>query len=181
MIKDIERIKELLLDKGLTKAVVNGKTPAIVLGVVLENPNIETAFDCVNSLPKLVEEKSRLEKEVEELRKERQNLLSDMKATQLRLADYEKFNKVEDAVKAKNEYIEQFNESLKACETKEGRDKLRIVQIFVNTVSCNTDANNTAFIHGLATILAGGDFSIPALMRVDAIKERDYETKPRWR
>jgi hypothetical protein len=52
-------------------------------------------------------------------------------------------------------YIDDFYKTLENCETEEGRDKLRLAQVYINTVNINTEQNNTVFIAGLADLLSG--------------------------
>lgn len=58
-------------------------------------------------------------------------------------------------------YADDFKKGLMECETAEGRDRMRMVQSFVEMTEINTDANNIAFINGLAILLSGGD--MPAM------------------
>ncbi|MBR4452403.1 MAG: hypothetical protein IKS39_11245 [Clostridia bacterium] len=55
--------------------------------------------------------------------------------------------------------IEAFNKALENCETAEGRDKLREVQVYINTTKAETKYDNTAFIAGLAEVITGGRFN----------------------
>lgn len=60
-------------------------------------------------------------------------------------------------IKEKKEYIDKFFRAVEECETPEGKDTLKKAQMFVNTVNLNTKYDNTAFIIGLASILAQGN------------------------
>lgn len=57
-------------------------------------------------------------------------------------------------IREKKEYIDKFFRAVEECETPEGKDTMKKAQMFVNTVNLNTKYDNTAFIIGLASILA---------------------------
>ena len=61
------------------------------------------------------------------------------------------------------DYIDEFHKALEACETADGRDIMRVAQMYVNSVSVDTKYDNTAYIIGLAAILSGG--------KINAIEE----------
>ena len=56
-------------------------------------------------------------------------------------------------------YIEKFERSLSECETPEGRDAMRKMQIFINNVNVETKYDNTAYIVGLSAILGNSPIS----------------------
>lgn len=90
------------------------------------------------------EEYNHAEKDLLDIRAKIQNGKSQLNARQQReLADAQA-------------YIQDFNDSLKNCETPDGRDRMRTAQMFVDTVDVNTKYDNTAFIIGLAAILTQG-------------------------
>lgn len=61
-----------------------------------------------------------------------------------------------DILQETKSYIDEFNSALEQCETAEGRDTMRLAQMFVNTVNIESAENNTAYINGLACILSNG-------------------------
>lgn len=65
-------------------------------------------------------------------------------------------------------YIEEFNKAIQECETPEARDRLKMLQMFVNTVKVDTKYDNTAFINGIASILSGVSASVDKLQKVTA-------------
>lgn len=73
-------------------------------------------------------------------------------------------------------YISAFNDSLKNCETAEWRDRMRIAQLYINSISIDTKYDNTAFIIGLGAILSGG--SIGAIDELRKINPRLAKTIP---
>lgn len=67
-----------------------------------------------------------------------------------------------------DEYIKAFNKSLEECETAEGRDRLRLAQMYVNSVNIETKYDNTAYIIGLASVISGGNIApIMALKQIN--------------
>lgn len=58
-----------------------------------------------------------------------------------------------------DEYVKEFNQSIKECETAEGRDRLKLAQMYVNSVTVDTCYDRTAFIIGLASVLSGGNIA----------------------
>lgn len=68
------------------------------------------------------------------------------------------------------EYVENFQKALMETETPEGRDAMRIAQMFINLVEIDTKYDNTAFIIGLSAILSGN--SINAMEELKAINPK---------
>jgi hypothetical protein len=54
------------------------------------------------------------------------------------------------------DYINKFNKSIRECETPEGRDAIRLAQMYIKSVDVDTKSkyDNTAYILGLASILS---------------------------
>lgn len=78
-------------------------------------------------------------------------------------------------------YIEEFNKAIQECETPEARDRLKMLQMFVNTVEVDTKYDNTAFINGIASILSGVSASVDKLQKVTAdefAQKKAYRTIP---
>ena len=68
-----------------------------------------------------------------------------------------------------------FFQAVEECETLEGKDTLKKAQMFVNTVNLNTKYDNTAFIIGLASILAQGNVApIEELRKINPDVPRCY-------
>lgn len=67
-----------------------------------------------------------------------------------------------------DEYIKAFNKSLEECETAEGRDRLRLAQMYTNSVNIETKYDQTAYIIGLASVISGGNIApIKALKQIN--------------
>ena len=61
------------------------------------------------------------------------------------------------------DYITNFNKEREKLETPEARDRLKLAQLFANSVHVKTAYDNTAYIVCLGALLSGA--------KVDAIKE----------
>lgn len=84
-------------------------------------------------------------------------------------------DRAELCIKEKKEYIDKFFQAIEECETPEGKDTLKKAQMFVNTVNLNTKYDNTAFIIGLASILAQGNVApIEELRKINPDVPRCY-------
>lgn len=144
----LDYLRDELAKRGLSKTQIESKTAAVVLDVIANTGERYTnlqgeeahASNRLYALERILEVKerelSRLEFKLNELRRE--------------MREYK-------------DYINEFNKSLLECETQEGRDAMKIAQMFVNSVDVDTKYDNTAYIIGLASILSGG--------KINAIKE----------
>ena len=54
------------------------------------------------------------------------------------------------------EYVNKMLAQLETCETEEGRDRIKLAQMYVNSVNVVTKYDNTAFTIGLSAILSNG-------------------------
>ena len=162
----LELLKEEMRKRGANKAMIESKTLPMVLDIVAETGNVYTDYK---------EQDDRLEEK--RLNLNRQSYMLDNRRRRIELDEKD----LEESVKAFNEeakaYIENFLQELKQCETAEGRDRMRIAQTFVNSVDVNTKYDNTAFIIGLASIMANGSFG--AIDELKKINPQLYRTKNR--
>lgn len=145
----LDLLREELIKRGATRQQTESKLVAMTLDVIAntgtENADVwRKEVDETEHLRKTMQEKRWLEKEIVSL----QMTLGSLERKKALLL--EKFNEV-------YAYVESFNESLNKCDTPEGRDRMRIAQMYVNTVNIDSKYDNTAFIIGLAAILTGGD------------------------
>lgn len=148
--------KELLFqelrERGLTESQIKSKAVAVVLDVIANDgtdrylnakeidDEITRATSALATLSAETRLRQRLvERNIQVLTERRNSLEKNIKAMR---AEFD-------------EYVAEFGKSLEAMETPEQRDRLRTAQIFVNSVEVRTDANNTAYIHGLALLLSG--------------------------
>lgn len=136
----IECLKQELRKLGCNKSQTESKVIPLVLGIVAGEPE-----KWVNI--------AEWQKEIEDDKKD----LADREA---RVAQEERaakalLEKAQAICKTTQDYIDSFYFTIHKAETPEGADKLRKAQMFVNSVTVETKYDNTAFIAGLASILAG--------------------------
>ena len=133
--------------RGCTKSQIDSSTAAIVLDILADSGN-----------------------KYKELWQKEEHASERLKALEGEMYNFENQSRHlrETVTKLKNEldvlmshkafcqdYIDEFNKSLEECETAEGRDALRVAQMFTNSVEINTKYDNTTYIVGLASILSG--------------------------
>lgn len=150
----IECLRQSLLNKGYTRQQTESKVVLGVLEILTEcGEQFHRQDVLLQDIKKLEFRKKRIEDAIEyaqnSQRKERENL-----------------NKIREEIRG---YINQFYEALNNCETPEGRDAMRKVQMFVNTVDIDTKYDNTAFIAALGAILAnvGGIEPLKQLKKIN--------------
>ena len=135
----LDALKTEMLSRGCSKAQIESKTVGIVLDIIA---NSGTLYQDLQAAEKRLTEINILaEKAKNAATFARANLSREMV-------------EFEETKKRYQEYIENFNESLKNCETDAARDALRTAQAFINAVDINTKYDNTAFIVGLSGILS---------------------------
>lgn len=147
----LECLREKLRERGFTKVQTENKTVLAVLEIL-------SGCDEYGNENKLL-------KEIEQLECRASRLASTCEAYSKRLevitGDIEKIKaelkEASDACyKEEKEHIDAFFKALNEAETPEARDTLRTAQMYVNSVTVDTKYDNTAFIIGLAAILAKG-------------------------
>jgi len=178
----IECLKEELLRRGCTKQQSESKVIPVVLDIFAETGDFyKTRFEQDRELEDLTKhilwltaQKQNLDSMVDRLQVEVADL-NDKKGT---LADHLKQFYLEENEQLVD-YINSFNSALKECETAEGRDRMRLAQVFVNSVEIRSKFDSTAFIHWLGAILAGDRSSGP----IEGYKKSNpklFETESRW-
>ena len=144
--------------RGMTNQQINSKVLAVALDILSDNEDL--IFEMVKDLEdKVVELKSEIRRYEEMATKAETEYLKMKK----------QFNDFEIALtnsalqiwRDSATYIAEWLESLKNCETAEGRDLMRKAQVFINSTDVNTKYDNTAYIIGLASILSGDTNSSP--------------------
>ncbi len=142
----LECLQDELVKCGFSRQQAKSKTVVATLNILAGSNGKFLEID------RLLEEESSLKIRVEDLKRQvvqiqqtRDSLVASLKREE------ESFNNDVQA------YVQRFYEALWNCETKEGRDVLRMAQLFMNTVSIDTVYDNTAFINGLASILTRGN------------------------
>lgn len=137
-------LKVKMYERGMLKSQVESKSVLAAYGILsgtetLAEDVAKMQADLMNATAETNRMRTSIERQKERLEKEKKDFLEEKKNLE--------------------EYIDEFNKSLKECETPEARDAMRTAQFLVNTVEINTDQNNTAFIYGLSMICAGKAFS----------------------
>lgn len=141
----LDLLKEEMKKRGLNQAQCDSKVAVVVLDILAET---KTAYTDLREA----------ENRVNDLRTQEYRLKARVDRLDAELIEMQKrINSAKDCewIYAP-EYIQAFYESLKECETEEGRDALKAAQMFVNTVTIDSKYDNTAFIIGLASILSQG-------------------------
>ena len=147
----LDCLRAEMKNRGMKEVQINSKVAAVVLDILANSGTKYT--DMVK------------EEEEESAR------LSELKNMVIALrheADRCKYiiKKYEDGIASQKarwqeeqEYIDRFFEELQKCETPEGRDAMRRLQIYKNEVNIETKYDNTAHIVALGAILSTGAYS----------------------
>lgn len=139
---NLESLKEEMLRRGLTKSQCNSQIAAVVLDVALNTGSFSTdEWKLKSDIKQLEEYRDKLEEELKSLRSE----------INRERTEQEKYT---DDLQA---YVDQTLKKLETFETKEGQDRFKLAQLFINTVKIKSAYDNTAFITGLAAILSSGE------------------------
>lgn len=148
----IECLKEELLKKGFTRQQTESK---ICMGVLEIVSNSSGRYTDMN---RILQEISELEKRKAKLEAMCREYTGTVSRLESRLAEIvaEVNKECDRRYKATTDAVTAFNHALEECETPEARDALKTAQTFINSVSIDTKYDNTAFIIGLASILAHG-------------------------
>lgn len=147
----LDCLREELEKRGMSKAQINSKAVAVVLDIVAQSGNKYT------EMWKSEQDVSKRERDALNTIMWAENKEKDLNA---RIEGAEPALKLCEEKKRQIEsYVSKMCEALENCETPEGRDTMRIAQMFVNTVNVDTKYDNTAYIIGLAAILSKGGIS----------------------
>ena len=136
----MEELKKEMAARGLTKAQIESKAVYVVLDIVSGDPGkYVTVYEDEQRAKKTLEAANRERMSIERLIIDNRKLVNEAARTREEIKSY----------------VDEFSKALENCDTDEGRDKLRLAQMYVNTVKVNTVYDNTAFIVGLASLLTG--------------------------
>lgn len=153
----MELLQEELINRGCTESQVNSKVLPIVLDIV-SNSNGEYT-DAAKMLAEIRADIS-----------EKKSYLQDLSCAIKRLEARSRYEceRIKEQYAECDEYIKAFNKSLEECETAEGRDRLRLAQMYTNSVNIETKYDQTAYIIGLASVISGGNIApIKALKQIN--------------
>lgn len=143
----MERLKEEMINRGCTKSQAESKAVAVVVDILAQTgTHYLQEYQESREIADLKEAAGRELSKARSIRRQAEFELQQAKQAKL---------DVESQRHSLEEYVQVFTESLKKCESAEGRDRMKAAQMYCETVTINTAYDNTAFIRGLAAILAG--------------------------
>lgn len=147
----LDCLREEMEKRGLSKVQIESKTAAVVLDIVAN------AGNKYEEIQKQETDATKRLKEIEDSIREHEK---DIEYYKRLLSKWEsEIEKARECRKHCEDYIDEFNKSISECETPEGRDAMRIAQMYVNSVNVDTKYDNTAYIIGLASILSKGNIN----------------------
>lgn len=138
-----EMLKQEMLKRGCTKAQTESKLVAIVLDIVAETGTVYTDL-----------------REAEEQMKKINNAEAALRKREKALEEAEEKFRAETG-----DYVEDFKNLLRDCETAKARDALRVAQMFTDSIDIKTAYDNAAYINGLAMLLCGQEIPKPIALR----------------
>lgn len=135
-------LKEELRGKGFTKQQIdNSKILPVVLDILSQSGNKYTEITAIEKdMKDLCKEVTLLQRDIALLNAEKDRIMQQIDRQK---TEY-------------NEYIDSFYKAIANCETAEGRDAVKIAQMFVNSVKVESKYDNTAYIIALGAILSKG-------------------------
>lgn len=142
----LELLREKLKERGCNKSTINSKAVAEALSVLSEVDSMD-------------EYKIRLDIRWGELKLDEIN--DKINWAKLQLERYENAAEgiIEDAQRKGNALImegEALKKKVLRCETPEARDRMRLAEVFKDSVKVDSKYDNTAYIRSLGAILSGG-------------------------
>ena len=144
----LDALREEMLKRGLTKTQVESKAVAVVLDILANAPDktvFQQQYEFEQAEKKMAEREAKVwrrEAELERKVRDTESWVSEQHA------------KTDREISEKYEELSRFKRELLSCETAEARDRLRMAIIYKGAVNVNTVYDNTAYIKGLAEILA---------------------------
>lgn len=154
----LDVVKEEMAKRGCHRMMIESKAVPIVLDIVAG-----TGYDYTN----LYEARDEIEKAQEEANK----AIKDAKkeAEEAKKAADEYISKLEakaEYLQESVDYINSFNKRLMECETPQGRDNMRKLQLFLNLTNyMMTPGTAPAFIVALAAIMSEKEFNVTESMK----------------
>lgn len=143
----MERLKEEMINRGCTKSQVESKAVAVVVDILAQTGT--HYLQEYQDSREIADLKAEAGRELSKARTIRRQAEFELQQAKREKDDIERHRK------SLEEYIQVFTESLKQCESAEGRDRMKAAQMFCESVTIRTAYDNTEFIKGLAAILAG--------------------------
>ena len=151
----LDCLREEMKNRGMLQSQIDSKVVPVVLDIIAGSEMKYT---------EMWKEETEETKRLSQLKKEIRSAERRLQYLEGRLSEMlrEEEKAMQDR-KHREDYIDEFNKSLEECETAEGRDAMRVAQMYVNSVDVDTKYDNTAYIIGLAAVLSRG--------KINAIKE----------
>lgn len=148
----LETLKEEMEKRGCNKAQIESKTAPIVLDIVAGSGTLYSDTKDAEAEYAVLQEKiAKEERMLQNLNDAKRRLEGELQELQSGLNE---------ASDRQLQYIRDWNEALKNCETPEARDAMRTAQVFMNSVNVDSSYDNYAFILALGAILSRNN--IPA-------------------
>lgn len=183
----IDCLKAEMVKRGCTKNQIESKIVPVVLDIIAnaEDKTVFTdLFDAEKRIESLKSEISDLEKELMREQSRLDGINSEIEG-KLPIVKTMREKRIDGIISANEEirkYCDHFKEWVSSCETPEGRDQIKKLQLFVDSVEIKTAYDNTAFIKGVAEILSSnsitGDIPEYGLKKVNPteISRKDWAT-----
>lgn len=143
----LQELRGRMYEQGLMKQSVESKAVTLAYGIL---------NGCETTAEEISENEAKLRKLKTDIAYYERGLLNKRWEFEKREEELRKYRQeINEERKEIEGYISEFCEKLKQCETAEARDAMRTAQTYINSVEVETKYDNTAFIVGLAAILAG--------------------------
>lgn len=144
----LELLRKEMERRGATKSQINSKVAPMVLDILSETGQLYTTIkEDEERLQMLQSQVHNTQMHIQRQEKTRKELAEEINELKREKGKY---------LTEERQYVHDWLEALKDMETAEGRDLMRKVQVFVNSVDIKTKYDNTAFIVGLVSLLSNG-------------------------
>ena len=160
----IDCLKEEMIKRGCTKSQLESKIVPVVLDIIAnaEDKTVFTdLFDAEKRIESLKSEIGHLESKLM-WEQSRLDSINDEINGKLPTIETMRGKRIDEVISANEEirkYCDHFKEWVSSCETPEGRDQIKKLQLFVNSVEIKTAYDNTAIIKGVAGILSSNSIT----------------------
>jgi hypothetical protein len=146
----LDTLREELRKRHFKEIQIKSKLVPTILDIILNPDNKYTEIweEEINETNKLIEIQEKIRKSEENLKTLNDN------TRELSRKNAETMLTIEDRIGYMQAYINEFYKTIKTCDTDEGRDTMRKVQVYLDLV--DNSRSNDAYINGLARILSQG-------------------------
>lgn len=148
----LDTLREELRKRGFKEIQIKSKMVPTILDIMLNPENKYTAIweKEINETNKLIEIQEKIKKSEEYLKTLNDN------TCELSRKNAKTWAAIEDRIEHMQMYINEFYKTIKMCDTDEGRDTMRKIQVYLDLVDNSRSGDNAAYINGLARILSQG-------------------------